>query len=132
MGALPPPNSHVIDLNSAIKQTAAYREFNKNLSPDFPFRHGFCFNRDILDTALQAPGCQGLRFYFGVTQNPVDPLIKVGNEKNVLTVIFCAVDGNGDDILSTNVAGAVLSSGGENSWPCPPHCSAKNALNGLP
>ena len=66
------------------------------------------FGKDLLEDILKQNGAKGIRFYFGLNAN------------NQLELVICAADQNENDIL-----GIV----GDYSYPCPPSCSSRNALN---
>jgi hypothetical protein len=137
MNTLPPKGSHTISLGDAIKEAAAFRKSaaGKGLVPQSPYVQALGFNRDIFDEILKVPGCCGLRFYFGLKQEPTFPPNIAEVEPNHLTLIFCAIDGMGNDILKLPENGepdlknhdmalrpSTLHLLGNNPWPCPAQC----------
>ncbi len=71
------------------------------------------FHKDAVLNVLNNPDCVALRYYFGITTESI-------NVKNP-TLILCAVDANGNDIIAQN-------QNPERSWSCPPHCSASKCV----
>jgi len=144
----PSAGSHSILLSDAIAQTTAFRKITNGqpLLPGGTYQLANCFNRDIFDQVLQTTGCAGLRFYFGVKE-PTG-IYEGPHPPNVLTLVFCAIDSDGNDIINVQEAAlkdelvmhalaaapatpppGTLLSGGENSVPCPGCCSKANVLN---
>ena len=120
--SFPPPgiNVHKISAKKARKLTAAFRARNLKIIPEAEFRHGFSFNKEIFEEILKQDDVVAIRIYFGIEEKPTDKNLKTAaTEKIVPTLIVCGIDSNGSDM--TNKIG-------ENSWPCPPHCSTLATL----
>lgn len=109
-----PPN---LTLAQASDWTRRYRDQSEH-----PVK-GHCFTRQTLEQLLNQPGAEGIRLYYGRT------------EQNEPRLVAVATDAEQQDIL-----GAVASfartedpggSGGgvDTGAPCPPCCSVENPLN---
>ncbi len=99
-----PPKDHRVTLAEAAAHTRRHRE--AKASPV----HAHAFHADQVLALLQQKGCAGLRIYHG------------RDEGGSATVVLVGVDAAGADMVS----GSIL----EWSTPCPPYCSAPNALTG--
>jgi len=106
-------DAHSIDLSTAGGQTRAFRNANPG------GKIGGIFNKQAVMDILNQNGCVGLRYYFGIT-NVLLPDSNIRAERNP-TLILCGVKANGNDMETGLLA--------EQSWACPPHCSAPNSLN---
>ncbi len=99
-----PPRDHRIALADAAAHTKRHRD--AKASPV----NAVAFHADQVRGLLAQPGCAALRVYHGRDPDGAATLILVG------------VDSAGTDLA----AGGVLEIG----FPCPPFCSAPNALTG--
>ncbi len=99
-----PARDHRISLADAAEHTRRYRD--AKLSPV----SAHACHADQLRALLAQPGCVALRIYHGrdADLNP--------------TLVLVGVDASGSDMVS----GTLL----EQTHPCPPWCSASNALTG--
>ena len=126
--AIPPQNHHHILLSIAKGRLLPIRRINDIIfnGPE-PFKGGV-FNRDIFDEILRPENnCHGIRFYFafaiGNGVGPNNNGVPIG--EMFPTIMICGVDANGNNLPLTDLAV------GENSWPCPTHCSQINELTPL-
>lgn len=94
---------HRIPLEEAAEMTARFRE---TINPDE--KVAGCFEAGQARELLAQEGCAGLRYYYGINNDQPG-------------LILVAVDKDGNDMID----GIIL----EVSKPCPPFCSAPNALN---
>lgn len=99
-----PPRDHHISLNDAITLIARHRSAAAATEVK-----AHAFARDQLLEVLNQPRCRGLRLYHARGADNAPTLVAVG------------MDGDGNDLTS----GTLL----ELAMPCPPFCSAANALN---
>ena len=99
-----PPRNHRISLNDAIPLIRRHRTAAAATEVT-----AHAFAKDQLIEVLNQPRCQGLRLYYARGADDAPTLVAVG------------MDGDGNDLTS----GALL----EYAMPCPPFCSAANALN---
>lgn len=107
--------SHFISLREAKELIGRYKvEKDQVLKREYENVLSFSesFNRDAFDTLLKKPGCEGLRFYFGMF------------EDRKVTLVAVAVDANGNDILDArnNNENEVLDDIVEKGTHCPPNC----------
>lgn len=106
------PNKHIIDLPTAAEMTERYR---RNVPKDgngvYVLKIGGSFDKDAIDQLTAQTDFKGLRYYFAL------------NEKKEMTVVFVAIDSNGDDIIGT---GAIIL---EHADFCPNICGTSNVLN---
>lgn len=99
----PERRNHRIPLGAAAAMTRRHRDRVQGAV------QGHMFPRDILETLLNQPGAQGIRFYYATDDSGATGLVAV------------AVDGEANDMSS----GEVFDFG----FPCPPWCGGSNALN---
>ena len=99
-----PARDHRISLADAALHTKRHRDAKAT-----PVKAG-ALHADQVLALLQQPGCVALRIYHGRDAGGSPTLVLVG------------VDGTGSDM----VEGILL----EETHPCPPFCSAANALTG--
>jgi len=120
-----PTNSHSISLQQAIEMTKRYRDQRSNaLTP--AFRNSLLtsetFNRAAFDSLLAAPGCAGIRIYFGM------------DEKMVVKLVAVAVNEKDEDILPSDMISMATDGGTpppvEQGLPCPPYCPPPGHLSG--
>ena len=89
---------------------------------------GGIFNKDFLQQIISAPNCAGVRYYFARVLGSDVAAEQADAGTDIPTIVLIAVDEAGNDILTADNAGNLLF-GGDNSWPCSPHCGSASALN---
>ena len=99
------PRDHRIPLQAAAALTRRFRQGAAKGSVVAQM-----IGRKALEEVLAQPGCEGVRIYYG---------LKDGGEP---AVVLVGVDAADTDLTN----GTIL----EEAYPCPPFCSATNALNG--
>jgi len=99
-----PPRNHRISLNDAVAFIGRHRAATAATEVQ-----AHAFAKDQLLDVLNQPRCQGLRLYYARGADNAPTLVAVG------------MDQDGNDLTS----GTLL----EFAMPCPPFCSAANALN---
>ncbi len=104
---MPPlePRDHRISLAQAAQFTRRHRVAG---SPAPTIRAGAYYKESVL-ALLNQPGCTGMRIYLGHDENGQTHFVSVG------------VDQAGNDMVNGDIL--------EVNYPCPPFCSAPNALN---
>ncbi|HTD95194.1 MAG TPA: hypothetical protein VK644_15315 [Chitinophagaceae bacterium] len=117
--------SQFISLQEAIQMTTVYRNEKENiLAPAYQRKNILCrsesFGRDVFDSLLAQPDCQGIRVYYGM-----DDALKVH-------AIFVGYDSKDADILPSSAPGdsGPPSTGiGESGKRCPDDCPPPSDLN---
>lgn len=120
--------NHFISLPTAIDMTSLYRNQRETiLKPQFQDQNilaiSEAFNRTPFDILLAKPGCEGLRIYYGMTED-----LKIH-------AIIVATDENGNDMLPeqtssfSNSAEATEDDIVENGNRCPDICPDSSPLN---
>jgi hypothetical protein len=92
----------LIPIEEAAEMTANYRSEN----PNSTIAH--FFGREILEQLLEQDSCEGIRIYYGISNEGQSELVLVG------------ADAQEDDILDLIA---------DRSMPCPKACSTPNPLN---
>jgi hypothetical protein len=101
--AFPQPRDHRIALDTAAALTRRYRETAGPAT-----QRAQMFPSDVFEGILKQPGCQGIRVYYGRSENGTMELVLVG------------VDSDGNDMT----AGVIDDRG----FPCPPVCTGTGPL----
>ncbi|HYM94354.1 MAG TPA: hypothetical protein VET23_09470 [Chitinophagaceae bacterium] len=119
--------SQFISLQTAIEMTSLYRSQCENiLKPEFQNRGilalSEAFDRAVFDAVLAEDGCEGLRIYYGMSED-----LKIH-------AIIVGTDANGNDILPSSGAAANSIEDGdgyiiENGNRCPDICPDTSPLN---
>lgn len=122
---VPPAAAHKTTLNDAKLRIAAHRLAMQNRGTVHSTIKGGVFNKDFIQQIINAPNCSGVRFYFAKVRGSEVESDPANGAEDIPTVVLVAVDQDGNDILNVNTEGFLLF-GGDNSWPCPPHCRASN------
>jgi len=82
-------------------------------SPIFQGVKGGFYGKELVETLLSQPGCDGIRYYHGLGPDPFDG----GKVKQ--TIVLAAEDANGNVLTNTLLEYGPL---------CPPYCPGGNPL----
>ena len=99
-------------LISKAEADALVNAFQKDAAHYHGVKGGF-YGKEMIQTLLSQPGCDGLRYYYGLTPDPNDG----GTIKQ--TIVLVAEDSKG-----TLLTGAILEVGPF----CPPFCPLNNII----
>ena len=100
-----------IDSTTAAKWTRKYREANPGAV------QSRFFGKEILHTILNQPGCEGIRFYYGLNGSSPE---------------LVAVGANSEENDQIGVVSGVHCIVADESHKAPPHSSQPNSLNTTP
>lgn len=101
-----------IDLETVQKAVRKHKSTNPNAT------HAHFFGRDCINNLLSQEGAVGIRIWYGIS------------EDDQLQLFLVAADANESNLLPEMEArGGTEYSIFNFSWPCPPYCNDKDALN---
>jgi hypothetical protein len=117
--------NHFITLEEAIEMIARYKNQLENLlKPEFQnlgiLTLSEAFDRSPFDIVLDKAGCEGLRFYYGMSPDLKIHAIIVGTDENggdIITMTNGSPGGEGDDDII------------ERGTRCPDICPGSSPLN---